>query len=73
MSVHEYARRDEQRIARETRMQAALERPTTPLSGPDILEELAEVQVRMAITMRELAQMWREGHELEKREPLVAV
>lgn len=59
MSVHEYARREQQNEEHEERVAEILHLPTTPKTGPEFLEEHAQILVDMAINMRSLAELWR--------------
>ena len=64
MSIHEYARREEQEAReaarQEERVTTVLAMPTPPITGPDALEEHAELLVRQGLHLRELAAMWRQ-------------
>lgn len=60
MSVHEYARRQERDERIERGIEELLARPTPPVTLADILEEHADLLVREAIQLRELAGVWRE-------------
>ena len=67
MSVHEFARRQEQADRIERGIQELLARPTPATSFADILEEHADLLVREAIQLRELAGVWR-AQERERQE-----
>lgn len=59
MSVHEFTRRHDQAERREDEIASLLAFPTKPVTGPDVLEEHAEMLVRHARQLRELAALWR--------------
>ena len=58
MSVFEYARRVEQEERVERGIRELLERPSTPATGPAVLEEIAQTLVELAIHTRDVARLW---------------